>query len=411
MMGRRSQPAQVIPQYARPALVGTRRLLRMNDRSAETPLVSIIREAIAEAPGHAITLAQYMGLALYHPQHGYYQREQLGPGRTGDFLTSPEASPYFGLTVARQLIEVWDRLGQPSGWEIREYGAGTGVLAYDILAGIAHDAPEAMAGLSYRLVESNPHRRAEALAAMTEAGLADRILISDSFEPLPAFTGVLLGNEVADAFPAHRLIVRNGTLRECFVTMDGPGFDWIEGERSANVAALPEIEAIAGTLPDGAILEVSPAAAGWFESAAALLQRGLALIIDYGYPAETLYSAHRLEGTLRAYRGQQVTDDPFIDPGMADLTTHVDFSALERAGTRAGLTPAGFTNQGDFLAHLGMGMFLVDLQREPDMTTEDYLSAKAAIFRLIEPGGLGRFGVLGMTRGLDVDPPLTGFRR
>jgi SAM-dependent MidA family methyltransferase len=383
----------------------------MNVRPAEIPLVSIIRESIAESPGQAITLAQYMALALYHPEHGYYQREQLGPGRTGDFLTSPEASPYFGLTVARQLIEVWDRLDQPDRWEIREYGAGTGVLAYDILAGIAHDAPEAMSGLSYRLVESNPHRRAEALAAMTEAGLAGRVLISDSFDPLPAFTGVVLGNEVADAFPAHRLIVRNGDLNECFVTMDGKEFAWSERERSANVASLPEIEAIAQTLPDGAIMEVSPAAAAWFESSASLLERGLAIIIDYGYPAETLYSSHRLDGTLRAYRGQQVTDDPFIDPGMVDLTTHVDFTALEQAGIRAGLEPAGFANQGDFLARLGMGMFLVDLQQEPDMTTEDYLSAKAAVFRLIEPGGLGRFGVLGMTRGLDPEPPLTGFRR
>src|SRR5215204_5245680 len=137
------------------------------------PLVSLIRNVIESDPDKRITLARYMALALYQPEHGYYQRQELGPGRTGDFLTSPEASPYFGLTVARQLIEVWDRLGQPERWEIREYGAGTGVLAYDVLAGIAHDAPEAMQGLIYRLVESNPHRRAEALAAMTEAGLAD----------------------------------------------------------------------------------------------------------------------------------------------------------------------------------------------------------------------------------------------
>ena len=383
----------------------------MTKDAPEPPLVSIIHDAIAASPKQAITLAQYMALALYHPEHGYYQRAQLGPGRTGDFLTSPEASPYFGLTVARQLVEVWDRLGQPDTWEIREYGAGTGVLAYDILAGIAHDAPEAIDGLTYRLVESNAHRRAEALAAMTEAGLADRVLISDPFDPLPPFTGVLLGNEVADAFPAHRLVVRGGELRECFVTLDGAGFAWVEGVRSRDVASLPEIEQIARTLPDGAILEVCPAAAAWFESVASRLERGLALLIDYGYPAEKLYAEHRLEGTLRAYRGQQVTDDPFVDPGAVDLTTHVDFTALERAGARAGLEPAGFTNQGDFLAQLGMGMFLVDLQQEPDMTTEDYLSAKAAIFRLIEPGGLGRFGVLGMVRGLDLDPPLTGFRR
>lgn len=376
-----------------------------------SPLASIIRGAIEASASGAITLAQYMALALYHPVHGYYQRERLAPGRTGDFLTSPEASPYFGLTVARQLIEVWDRLGQPTNWEIREYGAGTGVLAYDIMAGISHDAPEAMSGLIYRIVETNSYRRAEALTAMTEAGLGERVQISEPFDPLPMFTGVLLGNEVADAFPAHRLVVRNGELRECFVTLDGNAFTWVEGARSETVAIMPEIEAIAQELPENSLLEVSPAAMTWFASAAAQLDRGLALIIDYGYQAEVLYSAHRLEGTLRAYRGQRVSDDPFVDPGEVDLTTHVDFSALERAGVRAGLAPAGFTNQGDFLAHLGMGVFLVDLQQEPGITTEDYLSAKAAIFRLIEPGGLGRFGVMGMARGLDLDPPLTGFRR
>jgi SAM-dependent MidA family methyltransferase len=379
--------------------------------ASPNPLTSIIREAIRQSPNGAITLAQYMGLALYHPEHGYYQQSRLAPGRTGDFLTSPEASPYFGLTVARQLIEIWDRLEQPDSWEIREYGAGTGVLAYDILSGIAHDAPEAIDGLHYRLVESNPYRREEAMAAMTEAGLADTIEISDPSDSLPAFSGVLVGNEVADAFPAHRLVTRNGALREMYVVEQGDGFGWQEGDRSDTASQLTELEALARSLPDGALLDASPAAAVWFERAAGLLERGLALIIDYGYPTEELYAAHRLEGTLRAYHGQQVSDYPFLDPGAYDLTTHVDFSELQQAGTRAGLEPAGFTKQGAFLERLGMGMFLVDLQQEPDVTAEDYLAAKAAIIRLVEPGGLGRFGVLGMTRGIDPDPALTGFRR
>lgn len=376
------------------------------------PLAEIIHDAIRESPDGAITLARYMAFALYHPDHGYYQQARPGPGRSGDFLTSPEASPYFGLTVARQMIEVWDRLGQPDAWEIREYGAGHGVLAYDILAGISHDAPEAIDALRYRMVESNPYRREDAMAAMTEAGLADRVHISDPNDPLPDFTGVLLGNEVADAFPAHRLFVQDGQLREMYVveTAEG-GFGWQAGDRSAEVADLPKIEMIGRALPDGAILDVSPAAAIWFQQVAAQIERGLALIIDYGYPAETLFTAHRLEGTLRVYRGQQVSDDPFVEPGRHDLTVHVDFSALQRAGERAGLKPAGFTNQGDFLAQLGMGMFLVDLQQEPGMTAEAYLAAKAAIIRLIEPGGLGRFGVLGMSRGIELDPPLTGFRQ
>src|SRR5690349_14693291 len=150
--------------------IGSRTLRGMTNIAPSenpAPLVEIIRNAIRESPNRAITLSHYMALALYHPEHGYYQQSRLAPGRTGDFLTSPEASPYFGLTVARQMIEIWDRLGQPEQWEIREYGAGTGVLAYDILAGIAHDAPEAIDGLRYRLVESNAHRREEAMAAMT----------------------------------------------------------------------------------------------------------------------------------------------------------------------------------------------------------------------------------------------------
>jgi SAM-dependent MidA family methyltransferase len=246
---------------------------------------------------------------------------------------------------------------------------------------------------------------------MTEAGLAERVLISDPFDPLPTFTGVLLANEVADAFPAHRLIVRDGMLDELYVVVAGDGFGWREGSCSEATGALPELEALARSLPDGAILDASPAAAEWFTTAASLLERGLGLIVDYGYQAEELYSMHRLEGTLRAYRGQQVSADPFLDPGQVDLTTHVDFSALERAGIRAGLDPAGLTTQADFLERLGMGMFLVDLQKEPDMTAEDYLAAKSAIIRLIDPGGLGRFRVLGMSRGLDLDPSLTGFRR
>ena len=384
-------------------------MMRETTLADANPLAEIIRDAIRESPNRAITLANYMALALYHPELGYYQRAEHGPGRHGDFLTAPEASPYFGLTVARQAIELWDRLGQPPAWEIREYGAGSGVLAYDMLAGIGHDAPQAFVGLRYRLVESNPHRRAEALAAMTEAGLADRIQISDPADPLPAFTGVLLGNEVADAFPAHRLIVRAGELRELYVEEIPDGFGWREDVRSAATSHLPDIETIAQSLPEGALLDISPAAAVWFERAAVQLERGLALIIDYGYPADELYAVHRLQGTLRVYRGQQVSDDPFGDPGQHDLTVHVDFTALQRAGERAGLELAGLTNQGDFLSRLGMGMFLVDLQKEPDLTVEDYLSAKAAIFRLIEPGGLGRFGVLGMTRGSALDPPLTGF--
>ena len=165
------------------------------------------------------------------------------------------------------------------------------MLAYDILAGIAHDAPEAIEGSPIGWWNAIAHRRAEALAAMTEAGLGDRVLISDPFDPLPRFTGVLLGNEVADAFPAHRLIVRDGELRERFVTTTGTRDSaGSEGERSEESRVTTGDRGDRATLPDGAILDVCSGRGGLVRTAASLLERGLALIIDYGYPAEELYS-------------------------------------------------------------------------------------------------------------------------
>ena len=127
-------------------------------------LVAAIREEIAAAGGR-ITFARFMELALYHPHHGYYLSAERRPGRGGDFLTAPEATPYFGITLARQIAEFWERLGKPARFEIREYGAGIGGLAYDVIAGLSTEAPDAAKALRYRLVEINEHRLAQALAA------------------------------------------------------------------------------------------------------------------------------------------------------------------------------------------------------------------------------------------------------
>lgn len=391
----------------------------MNDREARdviTPeagnasLIEIIRNEIAEQGGR-ITFARFMELALYHPVHGYYLSPQRRPGRPGDFLTAPEATPYFGLTLARQIAECWERLGKPAYFEIREYGGGIGGLAYDIIAGLSDAAPDAAAALLYRLIEINPYRRAEALAAMAEVGLAGKVLVEAPEAERPPLSGVLLANEVADAFPVHRLLIRPEGIRERYVTWRDGGFGEEEGPLS--LAAQQAAEALLRegiALPPGSAVDVSPAASEWFASVAAQIERGYALVIDYGYPARELYTAHRLEGTVRAYFAHTVTDNALIRAGEQDLTAHVDFTALQRAGERAGLTLAGFTTQGAFLASLGLGDFLLRLQQDPETTLPDYLRAQAAVLRLIDPGGLGRFGVLIMAKDAPTDPPLLGLR-
>lgn len=351
-----------------------------------------------------------MELALYHPEHGYYLTAERRPGRGGDFLTAPEASAYFGLTLSRQIAEFWERLDRPDRFEIREYGAGVGALAYDIIAGLSETAPDLMPALHYRLVEPNRYRLDQALTAMNEVGLSDLVIgerIPPGADPEP-IVGVVLANEVADALPVHRLVARNGALVERYVVWDD-GLAEEEGPLSPEAAGYPAYFASEGiALVEGAAYDVSPAAADWFASAARGLERGYAMVIDYGYPAAELYQRHRLEGTVRGYFAHTATDDPFRRVGRQDLTAHVDFTALQRAGEREGMVFAGFTTQAALLASLGLGERLVALQSDPDAGLADYLSAQAVVLRLIDPGGLGRFSVLMMAKGAPVQPPLLG---
>jgi SAM-dependent MidA family methyltransferase len=381
-----------------------------SSQAAASPLTAIIRDEIAR--GGPMTFARYMELALYHPDYGYYLAVPRRPGRQGDFLTAPEVHPFFGLTIGRQLVECWDRLGRPAPFTVVEFGSGIGGLAYDVIVGMLDTEPAIRSGLRYRLNEVNPHRTQQALAAMREAGFGE-IVAADVDA---AVTGVVLANEVADALPAHRLQWTGTGFEELFVGWDDArGFVDAPGPLSRELARWePRSRLIrygvdVDALPVGARLEVSPAAAAWMREVASRLARGYALVVDYGYPASELYRDHRLRGLVRAYEGHTVTDDPYGAPGEQDLTAHVDFSALIASGQEAGLDLVGLATQADFLANAGMGEFLVGLQHEPDTSIEEYYRAQAAVFRLIDPGGMGRFRVLGMAKGVPAAPPLRGF--
>ncbi|HVL23183.1 MAG TPA: SAM-dependent methyltransferase, partial [Thermomicrobiales bacterium] len=386
------------------------------DAAPESPgnpaLVDLLAATIRrEGP---IPFARFMDTALYHEDLGYYRSPTRRPGRGGDFITAPELHPFFGFTLAHQIADAWERLGKPDHLVVREHGANIGGLAYDIIAALSEHAPRVREALDYRLVDVNPHRAAEALSAMAEVGL-DTVVRAEDPAALAPEAGVVLANEVADALPVHRLTVRDGQLRERWVTLDAGRFAEQEADLSPEIDLLdlPAYFADAGVdlaaMPDGAILEVSPAAAGWIRALAASLTRGFAFIIDYGYDAPTLYRDHRLAGTLRGYSEHTVTDDPFIRVGEQDLTAHVDFTWLARAARDAGMTEIGLTTQSEFLTQLGMGDLLMSLQTQPDVTLEEYYRAQAAVYRLIDPAGLGRFRVLGLARDMGDHPHALGF--
>jgi SAM-dependent MidA family methyltransferase len=385
------------------------------DDLGQPDLIAALRREIAAAG--AITFARFMEVALYDPDAGYYRTPARRPGRGGDFITAPEVHPFFGITIARQIAELWDRLDRPDPFVVREYGPGVGGLAYDIIAGLHAYHPEVIPALRYRLRDVNRHRMAEAMSAMLEVGLGGIVAVEDPAreDGIAPITGVVLANEVADALPAHELEWDGATLRERWVTWDDGWLAWRVGPLSAEVAATDPLGWLAArgidvaAWPAGSRLAWAPAIDGWVAEIAAGLARGYALIVDYGYPAPELYRDHRLAGTIRAYREHTVSDDPFRHVGEQDLTVHVDFTRLADAAAAAGMAATPVVTQADFLDRLGMGRLLVDLQRDPATELPEYLRAQAAVMRLIDPGGLGRFRVIGLAKDAPLGPPPTGF--
>lgn len=366
---------------------------------SEPELVALLRTEI-ESDG-PITFARFMALALAHPDYGYYQSHHARPGFAGDFLTGPETHRIFGQTLARQVAECWDRLGRPETFVVREDGAGGGTLARDVLDGLLEERPDAYAAIRYELSDVNDARIAEALSRLRQAGHGHGVAAPSDGR----LTGLVLANELLDAFPVHRLVVRDSEPRELFVTWRDGWFADAEGPLSNGALAVP----FAGLkLIDGQRLEVSPAAWEWARGIGSRLERGYAILIDYGYPAEQLYSpTERPAGTLRTYSRHLVGDDPYRRVGTQDLTAHVDFSTIARAAEEGGCTVLGLTSQAYFFAGLGIEEMLLRLQ-STGADLPDYLNARQTIMHLLDPRSLGRFHVLVLGNGVPAKPALRG---
>jgi SAM-dependent MidA family methyltransferase len=367
-------------------------------------LVARIHETIAnDGP---ITFARFMDLALYDPDGGYYRAEAARPGRDGDFLTAPEAHPIFGAALARAVVDAWERLDRPDPFVLREYGAGTGTLALTVLDGLAADHPDLAARIRYDPIEVEP-RRIAAIESRLEATDHRDALVTREVSGRPA-VGFVLANEVLDALPVHRVVSRGGVLREVLVgSRDGTFVDVETEPTLAELAWRLTEEAV--HLADGQRAEICLELGPWLAKASAGLDRGVLLLIDYGYPAAELYDPlRRRDGTLRAYLRHRVHDDPYVHVGRQDLTAHVDVSAVETAARAAGLDHLGTTTQAEFLVGLGTEDLLHAIQADPGTTMEDYLSVRSALMRLLDPAAMGRFRVMAFGRGWPAGPPLAG---
>ncbi len=350
-----------------------------------------------------ITFDRFMREVLYHPQCGYYRNEKARPGRTGDFITAPEADPIFGHTLARQLKQMDELLNSPNPFTLLEYGAGAGTLALAILDGLNMHAPDLLQRIRYQPVEINQIRSDELRVGFDEVGFGEQ-LADSSGTPI---TGCILANEFLDALPVHRIQRQGGQIRERYVVWrDG----WFAEELgSLSSAAIEHYLSDGGIeLAEGQCAEINLGLVEWIGEVARELRRGYILVIDYGYPAEKLYGSDYHEGTLRTYYQHSVSDDPFRAVGHQDLTAHIDFSALERSASEHGLQVLGLTTQAEFLSGAGIGELLVEAQQEPGMAYDEYVGIRSAVIRMIDPGAMGRFRVLILGRDVPDEPHLIG---
>jgi SAM-dependent MidA family methyltransferase len=362
-------------------------------------LADLIR-AEAHARGGRLPFDRFMELALYAPGLGYYTAgaRKLGPG--GDFVTAPEISPLFGRCIARQCLEVFDALG---GGDVLELGAGTGSLAAELLAELAaHGRPPG----HYLILEPSADLRSRQRELLAERvpELAERVAWLDD---LPQrFNGLLLANEVADAIPVHRFRVgEDRSIAEVSVRPAGLGWEECAGDplTPGLAEAVDALQAQGLANAPGYCSEINLRLGPWVGALALAMARGLALVIDYGYPRAEYYHPERRSGTLICHYRHRAHGDPYVHLGLQDITAHVDFSVLAAAGRAAGLEVAGFATQAHFLIGCGLETLLAEAAAGGS-GVDRMLEAK----QLVMPTGMGeRFRVLGLAKG--VAGPWCGF--
>lgn len=364
---------------------------------------AMIHEKITEAGGW-ISFAHYMDLVLYAPGLGYYSSGSVKLGSTGDFVTAPEISSFFGRTLARQALQI---IAQIQSADIFEFGAGSGKLAVDMLQEL--EKLDALPGKYFILeLSAELRERQQALFARAIPHLLNRI---EWLTQLPdQFSGIVLANEVLDAMPVHLIVWQEDAILERGVTWQNNQLDWQDrpiqnAELHDLAASLTGILNPNNTTPFHYVSEINLAAAGFMRSLAKLLKQGVILLIDYGFGEREYYHPQRDQGTLMCHYRHHAHSDPFFLPGLQDITSHVDFSAITQAAHESGLQFIGFTTQAHFLINNGITDLLAQVAAED---SDVYLPLSNQLQKLVSPAEMGElFKVIAF--GKNYTEPLRGF--
>ena len=362
---------------------------------AQTTLTATIRTAI-QAAGGQLPFDQYMDLALYAPGTGYYVNGRRKIGATGDFTTAPEISPLYSTCLGNQSAELLTAMG---GGDILEMGAGSGRMAADILRQLdtLKVLPE-----RYLILETSPEHQAAQRAWLTETipALLPRVTWLHNL-PEPGWRGIVLANEVIDAFPVHRVRYTGDEWQEGYVIWQNDRFqtDWAQLQSPGLANAVQQIptEQLTPRYQTELNLRLAP----WMAAIATSMTQGAIIIIDYGYPAKAYYHPERSTGTLQCYHQHQANTALYQRIGQQDITAHVNFSHLAHAALDQGLQLAGYSTQAQFLINTGLE---AQLSKALNLADDDTMNIVAGVKQLTLPTAMGeRFKVIGFQKQLELD--------
>ena len=364
-------------------------------------LTAHVKNLINEKGG-AIGFDEYMSAVLYEPGLGYYSAGSRKFGAEGDFVTAPEISSLFSQCLAYQCAQVLSELGSGS---ILELGAGTGVMARDLLLELEKLdlLPE-----NYFILEvsADLKQRQQQLLKQSIPHLFERISWLDSL-PETSFNGLILANEILDALTVKRFKKTSDSFKEMKVACDGDTFGWIEGaadEQLLKVITQLESE-LPETLPEEYVSEININTKQWVSGLEAVLKSGVILFIDYGYSKQEYYHPARNDGTLLCHYRHHVHADPFYYPGLQDITASVNFTDVAESAHSLGLHVSGYTNQAYFLFGCGLEKILGDIAA---LDTKSHTEVTQQVKKLTMPEEMGeRFKVIALAK--DFNQGLIGF--
>jgi SAM-dependent MidA family methyltransferase len=354
-----------------------------------------VRNLIKEQGG-PIGFDQYMAAVLYEPGLGYYSAGSRKFGAEGDFITAPEISTLFSQCLAYQAAQILNELDTG---QILELGAGTGVMARDLLLEL--EKIDLLPEFYFILeVSADLKQRQQELLKESIPHLFERVIWLDSLPENP-FSGLILANEILDALTVKRFKKTDDSFKELKVGLDRDKFIWLEDEVDTNLKkTLVNLEnELSEPLPEAYVSEINVNLKQWLSGLEASLQYGAMLMIDYGYSQNEYYHPQRSEGSLLCHYRHHVHADPFLYPGLQDITTSVNFTAVAECADELGLHVSGYTNQAYFLFGCGLERLLSDIE---SLDTRTHTELTQQVKKLTLPEEMGeRFKVIALTKGFD----------